>query len=256
MMSFIANSVFPGLAMYAKSRYLKATRKGIKRNVTIEKSRIAGLLSAESGSCVKNSSLSGEVVLGKRVGIFGVNLSGKIQVGRYVTVNGPGSSIISKSPDGLVIGSFCSFARGLYLIDYNHNIESCSTYYIHRNLIDAGPDDQFVWHGSAEKDVTVKGCVRIGSDVWVGSGCTILPGCNIGHGAIIAANSTVTKDVPPYAIVGGNPAKLIRFRFEKSIITRLLDIKWWDWSEESIRKNRYLFAGPLTMEKLSSIRLE
>jgi len=78
---------------------------------------------------------------------------------------------------------------------------------------------------------------RIGNDVWIGAGATLLGkggGLTIGDGAIVGAGSVVTKDVPPYAIVGGNPARIIRYRFDEAIIRRLLALKWWDWPVERI----------------------
>ncbi len=83
--------------------------------------------------------------------------------------------------------------------------------------------------------------VSIGSDVWIGVNCIIMGGVTIGNGAIIAAGSIVTKDVPPYAIVGGTPAKVIKYRFEPDVVKRLLEIKWWDLSDEEISCRLDLF---------------
>ncbi len=82
-----------------------------------------------------------------------------------------------------------------------------------------------------------KGDTVVGNDVWIGAGVTVMPGVHIGDGAIIAAHSVVTKDVAPYAIVGGNPARLIRKRFGDDLIDYLLRIKWWDWPPEKIFAN-------------------
>jgi acetyltransferase-like isoleucine patch superfamily enzyme len=82
-----------------------------------------------------------------------------------------------------------------------------------------------------------KGDVHIGSDVWIGSHVTIMSGVTIGDGAVIAANSHIVKDVPPYAMVGGNPGKIIKYRFREDQIEKLLKIKWWDWSDEEINEN-------------------
>lgn len=86
--------------------------------------------------------------------------------------------------------------------------------------------------------------VVIGNDVWIGANVSILPGVHIGDGAILAAGAVVTKDVEPYAIVGGVPAKVIKYRFDKKIIDKFLAIKWWEWEIEEIEKNIELFYQP------------
>jgi acetyltransferase-like isoleucine patch superfamily enzyme len=82
-----------------------------------------------------------------------------------------------------------------------------------------------------------KGDVIIGNDVWIGYGVTILSGVTIGDGAVIGACSVVTKDVPPYAIAGGNPARIVRYRFDEETIKKLLEIRWWNWPDHKIREN-------------------
>ena len=89
-----------------------------------------------------------------------------------------------------------------------------------------------------------KGDIIIGNDVWVAFGATILSGVKIGDGAVVAAGSVVTKDIPPYAIVGGVPAKVIKYRFDDEIIKSLQDIKWWDWDQETIKKRVGDFTEP------------
>lgn len=86
--------------------------------------------------------------------------------------------------------------------------------------------------------------VVIGNDVWIGANVVILPGVNIGDGAVLAAGAVVTRDVAPYAIVGGVPAKTIRYRFEEKMIEKFLEIKWWDWEIDEIEKNIELFYRP------------
>lgn len=92
-----------------------------------------------------------------------------------------------------------------------------------------------------EIDFEEEPLITIGNDVWIGRHCTIMNGVTIGDGAIVAANATVTKDVPPYAIVGGMPAKVIKYRFPQEVIDRLIEIKWWNLPDEEITKRLDLF---------------
>jgi len=93
------------------------------------------------------------------------------------------------------------------------------------------------------KSYPIKGDTVVGNDVWIGYGATIMPGVTIGDGSIIATKSVVTKDVEPYSIVGGNPAKQIRKRFSEEQIKKLLDLKWWDWPVEKITANVQSLTG-------------
>ena len=132
--------------------------------------------------------------------------------------------------DQLIIGKFCQIASGVRFImnGSNHAMDGISTY----------PFKVFgkSW-GVIPMKVTSKGNTIIGNDVWIGNSVTIMQGIKIGHGAIIGTNSLVTKDVEPYAVVGGNPAKLIRKRFDDEQIEFLLQLAWWDWQIEKITKN-------------------
>lgn len=134
----------------------------------------------------------------------------------------------------LHIGSFCSIASHVVVfLGGNHRLDWVSTFpFQGRN---------FCAHKSGPEAVS-NGDVNIGNDVWIGRGCTIMSGVNIGDGAVIAANSHVVKDVPPYSIVGGNPAKVIRYRFEPEQIDKMLSIKWWNWSDDKIKQNVHLLT--------------
>lgn len=95
--------------------------------------------------------------------------------------------------------------------------------------------------------------ITIGNDVWIGADVLILDGVNIGNGAIIASKAVVVSNVPDYAIVGGVPAKVLKYRFSTEIIEELKRIKWWDWEREKILKNKHLFIKELSLEELKSL---
>ncbi|AEV31287.1 acetyltransferase (isoleucine patch superfamily) [Owenweeksia hongkongensis DSM 17368] len=134
--------------------------------------------------------------------------------------------------DKLIIGKFCQIASGVTFImnGANHLQDSVSTF----PFAIFGED----WKDAMEgKTYPTKGNTQIGNDVWIGFEASIMPGVKIGDGAIIGSKSVVTKDVEPYSIVGGNPAKLIRKRFSEEKIAELLELKWWDWPVEKITAN-------------------
>lgn len=140
--------------------------------------------------------------------------------------------------DKLIIGKFCMIASDVTFImnGANHLTDAISTY----PFAIFGGD----WSNAMEgKTYPVKGNTKIGNDVWIGYGATIMPGVTIGDGAIIATKSVITKDVEPYAIVGGNPAKQIKKRFTEHKIKSLLELKWWDWPVEKITRNAQYLTG-------------
>ncbi|MCF3972928.1 CatB-related O-acetyltransferase [Paracoccus sp. EGI L200073] len=93
--------------------------------------------------------------------------------------------------------------------------------------------------------VETKGPIEIGHNVWIGDKVNVLSGVQVGHGAVIAAGATVTRTVPDFAIVGGSPARIIRKRFSDDVITQMLQIKWWHWDDERIKRNRAFFETAL-----------
>jgi len=128
----------------------------------------------------------------------------------------------------LIIGKFVQIARGSYFItsSANHPMDGFTTY----------PFRIFKPETFGYKDLPVKDTV-VGHDVWIGQNSAVMPGVHIGSGAIIAAASVVTREVPPYAVVGGNPARIIRMRYSGEVIAQLLQLAWWDWSLEKIEAN-------------------
>jgi len=128
----------------------------------------------------------------------------------------------------LKIGAFGSIAGNVQIfLGGNHRVDWVTTYPFN------------ILHQSAQHiqgHPQSKGDVIIGNDVWIATDVIIMSGVTIGDGAVIASRALVVKDVPPYSIVGGNPAKVIKYRFSEDIIARLLKVKWWDWDDQKIEK--------------------
>jgi virginiamycin A acetyltransferase len=182
-------------------------------------------------SCkLHDSVLVGEICIDDFVEIHNSRLSGHVSVGRFTVIN-PKTSVLS-SVHEISIGQFCSIAPEVWIQEYLHRTDYVTTYYINKHLLG----------GSTKDDITSKGPIVIGNDVWIGTKSTILSGLRIGDGAIIGANSLVTKDIPPYAVVGGSPARVIKYRFTQETIELLLRVKWWDWKSDYIREHGKLFS--------------
>ena len=145
--------------------------------------------------------------------------------------------------DRLVIGSYCSIGSGAVFVmagNQGHRSDWVSTFpfYYQANIF------------KDAKDSYVKsGDIVIGHDVWIGSEAMILSGVQVGTGAIIASRAVVSKDVPPYAIVGGNPATILKYRFTPEVIEKLLNQKWWEWDEEKIKASMDLLCDKPTLER-------
>lgn len=154
-------------------------------------------------------------------------------IGHGTNINGP--CYISGSDSARVrIGKYCAIAYNLRVRITNHRTEYPNLQYDLQNLL-------------GFKSLTAyKGDVSIGNACWIGDNVMILPGVTIGDGAVIGAGSVVTKDIPDFGVAVGVPAKLIRLRFPEPIISQLVEIKWWDWSIERMRKNQEFFETDLS----------
>ena len=129
----------------------------------------------------------------------------------------------------LTIGKYCSISRNVIIfLGSEHRTDWISTYPF-----------PVLWEEAKgiPGHPSTKGDVIIGNDVWIGYGVTILSGVNIGDGAVIGAGSVVTKNIPPYAVVAGNPCHVIKYRFDEGTIKKLLEIRWWDWPDQRVREN-------------------
>jgi virginiamycin A acetyltransferase len=142
--------------------------------------------------------------------------------------------------DRLVIGRFCAIAAGVRFImnGANHATSGLTTYpfQIFRHGWEEGFDP-------ASLDTGFRGDTIVGNDVWIGMEALILPGTRIGDGAVIGARAVVSGEVPPYAIVVGNPGRVVRKRFDELTIARLLEIQWWNWDAETITQRLNLLRG-------------
>ena len=126
------------------------------------------------------------------------------------------------------IGKYCSIAANiLFYVDGNHQYEHASTFPFYELGHNKDPRNKNGWG---------KGAPTVGNDVWIGNEAVILSGVHIGDGAVVGAHSVVTKDVPPYAIVVGNPARIVKYRFPEDLIQEYLAVKWWDLPEATVIK--------------------
>lgn len=156
----------------------------------------------------------------------------RTSIGRYATIQ------------NAEIGRYCSVSWNVTVGAMSHPFESVSTNaFTYRKKFGLCEKDEFLSHNK----------VVIKNDVWIGCNVVIMPGVTIGDGAVIGAGAVVLKDVQPYEVVAGVPAKRIRFRFSEDTISRLENIKWWDWSDKEIKKNISLFSPHNKIEENSEI---
>lgn len=180
-----------------------------------------------------------------------------IQIGDYTYYDDPvdptgfeQNNVLFNYPefgDRLIIGKFCSIAAGTKFImgPANHRLSSVTTYPFHvfGGLWSQRTPDHL-------SQLPFKGDTVIGNDVWLGRQCVVMPGVKIGDGALVAAYSVVTRDVAPYSVVGGNPARLIRKRFGEELIALLLRLRWWDLPPDALAEILPLLCDP-DLEKVA-----
>ena len=195
-------------------------------------SRVGDLSTVSQGTDLINSSVASCCDIGRR----NLLIDSEIGVGTFTGAN----DVISN----VRVGKYCciSWAVSLGGVDHNYRAASMLNGLYWRKLLRIEPEEE----GTPPP-------LTIGNDVWIASGANILSGLRIGDGAVIGANALVTRDVPPYAIVVGQPARVMKYRFEEAVVERLRQVSWWDWPVEEVRKHAGLLQGDLTEEKLVAL---
>lgn len=176
----------------------------------------------------------------KDISAFNLFINSCVSVGKYSSIN-RGFKAITTPNTRITIGKYCSIGPGCTCITGNHPMNTPSSsvvlwFWLFENY------DESIINSIIHKEADVV----IGNDVWVGAGAILLPGVRLGNGSVIGAGSIVTTDVPDYAIFLGNPAKNSGFRFEEPIRDHLLNMRWWDWGDDKVKRNKQFFMTDIS----------
>lgn len=180
------------------------------------KEEIDGLYSLSDKDSIKVGNIRGPVLKW--------TISGNVACGKYCSING-----VFNARGRVRIGKYCAFGQFISLISGNHRTDM--------------PNQQ-IWLNQRfgfKLPAETKGPIEIGHNVWIGDKVNVLSGVQVGHGSVIAAGTTVTKSGGPFEIVAGSPARVIRKRFTENVIKQLLEIQWWNWTDDLIQKNKSFF---------------
>lgn len=219
------------------------TEKKIDSSVRIFTNGYVDNSEIKDHSYVGENSRIKDSYIGRYVKIDRNNLIKDSRLENY-TYTGP-FDLIFKS----IIGSFTSISYGVTIGPPEHNYKRLSTHpFIYDKFYNIIDEKELISNDKFKKTLI------IGHDVWIGCNSTILRGVTIGNGAIIGANSLVKHDVPPYSIVVGNPARVIKYRFAENVIQILQQVKWWEWDINVIKANSWLFTNEITEKELSFLK--
>ncbi|GFO55608.1 hypothetical protein GMSM_26150 [Geomonas sp. Red276] len=227
-------------------RFVAKALQALAHPRDLDFSTVSAAASVHPAARIVSSQLHGKVTVGKNSVVkesFILADGVEVTLGRNTSLWGPNIDIYCRL-NPVTIGSFCSIARNVSMQEYNHRIDRCSSYFFASNVF--GRDQG--------EDMASRGAIVIGNDVWIGSQVVVVSGAVIGDGAVIGANSVVTGTIPPYAIAAGSPAKVIKYRFDEEIVDRLLALKWWEWDDDRIFRNREFFLNPMSRELLDQVK--
>jgi acetyltransferase-like isoleucine patch superfamily enzyme len=159
-----------------------------------------------------------------------------VEIGRHTFGYGPDTFPVFTEGARIVVGAFCAIDNEARIHGGGEHVTTrAASYPLNAMLFDRGKRNAL--------DDVETGPTVIGNDVWIGKGATVLAGLTVGDGAVVGTRAVVTKAVPPYAIVAGNPARILRYRFDGETRERLLALRWWEWSDEEIRAQKRWFMG-------------
>lgn len=185
--------------------------------------------SKEYPSMIRNSQI-GNIDFGIGCRFFDCVCQGKVNLGNFVTLAGPGIKVCG-NVQGVEIRSFCSVGANVIIQEGQHNYKNLTTYFVNRNIL----------HNNLQEEIS-SGKILINEGVWIGSNVTILSGVEIGRGAVIGAGSVVTKNMAPYSICYGVPAKVMSMRFSDDDISLIEKSEWWKMSTDEMKLNTNLFG--------------
>lgn len=209
------------------------------KNTISKYNKINGVVKVGKSSKIIKSELTGRIVIGDHCKVLNATVSGDVSIGDYTSLAGQNVTILSEI-NRITIGKYCSIAKNTSIYEFNHQTDRISTYYFNKRVLQ---------ETESSTDKTSKGDLTIGNDVWIGANVVVLSGVKIGNGVIVAANAVVSSDIPDYAIVGGVPSKIIKYRFSEEVRNKLNSDAWWDWDYNIIKNKKELFTESFDFDK-------
>ena len=238
MNAMVADSTVSPTALLAEGVRVERSTVGagckLYRNAWLRASALAANCIMADNAKVDDSALGEYVTVGGGNHFFGVEMGRHSYTGL--------SSVLMR----VKVGAFCSLSWNVTIGGAEHDLTQITTHNFLCNPTHG------LWDGPPFYDRFADDCV-LGNDVWVAAGAVVLRGAAVGDGAVVGAGAVVTKDVPPYAVVAGNPAKVIKYRFDGKTIARLRAARWWDLPDGTIRKHARLFAKHPDDEALGAL---